>query len=190
MRRGMDAVVWVLGAATVLGALHAVPPFLQHVCGRPRIWREPTDMVRPDRVHCLVVHIRNGAIRSRLLRMLRVRRLPAEHVSTKVEVREEGTGRLLAASTSNLCRGQESLARLPSGAIGLVIISWGSGGGRAHVCDDVHGRAKRALSAGRYVAHVVVDWEEGRIEITRPFDVSCAAPSLRWVDTDAGGLHG
>ena len=172
----MDLFQWMMGGLAILGVALAAPSFFQQLCGRPCIRLEAAEEQSGADLR-LVVKVQNRSVLNPFLSLLRVRRVAADGLRALVEIREDGTARLLAAASA---LNGHNFRLVPGGDSVRVEVARVRSEGQAVVGDAVHGRAEQPLPPGRYHASVMVDWVGGRATLSQPFDVGCAAPVLAW----------
>jgi hypothetical protein len=175
-------VAFIISLLALVVAVMALPTVLQMFWGQPKIVTKFGETPVDDAL-VLILEIRNLPITNKLLKFLRVRRLPADDVTAFVDIKNaKGTNKVILSelvkikTLSGVYGYRISLPSSPlSASIGLITVT---GDGKVHTFSE---KNATVLPPDEYSVSVLAVADNKAIRIDRHFVVDDKKPYAHWV---------
>lgn len=196
----LAGLLWVLDDAPaawewvsiILGATSlsiAGPALLQGLYGSPHV-NARIESYAEGATKSLVVFVENTPVRTRLLKLLGVKRESIQSLTASFRISETGSGKILLPvrqariysddDSTDIGRDRISLPPTFSVAASFLIAVWGLEGNNAAIVPPHRNQASLVIPPGYYLAEIVLQIDGHPIRMPRRFIVGATGDDLRW----------
>jgi len=182
---------WVAIVIAGVGIVLVIPHTLQMFWGRAVVQTEFEVSAR-DKERSLVILLKNPPIQNRILKTMGVKREPVQSITADIRISEFGSRKIIVpirrgrifTDEDTLDKGSNRIVLPPTYSVAgsIMVAMWDNKVERAVILGDIL-RKPLLLSAGGYVAQIIICVDGEPKEISRQFIVGKSAEELLWVNT-------